>query len=476
MFQYRDLRQFIEAVQNMGELHTVKGVDWDVELGEITDVLLHHLNTPMVVFDEIKGYPRGFRVLVNFAGSYRRLALFVGMGLDEVETGVGLVRNWRRMRHQQKLLPPERLNGSPVQDIIREGKDVNLFELPVPKWHACDGGRYLGTGSMTITRDPETGIVNLGTYRHQAVDEKTLGCLFNELGRHAFVHARKYHKKGESCPVAVVAGADPALFVFSSMHVAEDISEYDCAGGLRGEPIPVFVSDLTGLPLPVSAEVIVEGEMRPDDRVKEGPFGEFTGYYGAPSELRPAIRVQRVMFRRDPILLGYPPCRPPSNNTLLHSFQTSATVWDALEAAGVPEVKGVWCHESGAARFFNVVAIKQLFPGHARQAGLIASQCREAVRMGRYVVVTDEDIDIGNLNEVVWAMSTRSDPNRSIEIIDRTLGGDLNPAAPPGEIYTSRAIIDACKPFEWKERFPLTVGVDSERAREIKRNWPELFR
>ncbi len=472
--QYRDLREFIGAVEKMGELSVVKGADWDVELGELTDVLVHQLDTPMVVFDEIKDYPPGFRVAVNFTGSYKRLALLLGM--EEVETGVRLVRAWREMRAKRRLLPPTPVFGSPVQENIREGKEIDLFELPVPKWHALDGGRYIGTASMTITKDPDTGIVNLGTYRHQVIDERTLGCFFNEYGRHALVHARKYHQKGESCPVAVVVGGDPALFVFSPSHVPEGISEYDYAGGLRGEPIPVFISDLTGLPLPASAEIIVEGEMRPGDEVEEGPFGEWTGYYGAPAARRPAIRVSRIMFRRNPIILGYSPCRPPSNNTLLRSLQASATIWEAMEAAGVPEVKGVWCHESGGGRLFNVVAIKQLFPGHARQAGLIASHCREAVRMGRYVVVTDEDIDISNLSEVVWAMSTRSDPSRSIEIISRTLGGDLNTAAPPEEVYTSRAIIDACRPFEWKDRFAPTVGVSAERAREIKRKWSRLFR
>ncbi len=474
MFQYHDLREYVGAVEKMGELSAIKGIDWDIELGEVTDVLVHQLDTPMVMFDEIKGYPPGFRVLVNFTGSYKRLALLLGM--DKVETGVRLVRAWREMRSTRKLLPPTTVSSSPVQECIRAGKDVNLFELPVPKWHAHDGGRYIGTASLTITRDPETGVVNLGTYRHQAVDEKTMGCFFNELGRHANVHARKYHKSGKSCPVAVVVGADPLLFVFSSMHMPEGVSEYDCAGGLRGEPVPVFTSDLTGLPLPASAEIIIEGELRPGDTVEEGPFGEWTGYYGAPAAHRPAIRVQRIMFRRNPILLGYSPCRPPSNNTLLRSVQASATVWEALEGAGVTEVQGVWCNESGGGRLFNVVAIKQMFPGHARQAGLIASQCREAIRMGRYVVVTDEDIDIANLSEVAWAMATRSDPKRSIEIISRTLGGDLNTAGPPEEIYTSRAIIDACRPFEWKDQFARTVGVESERAAEIKTTWPDLFR
>ncbi len=473
MFPYQDLREYISAVSAMGELTTLKGVDWNVELGELTDVLVHQLNTPMVLFDEIKDYPPGFKVLVNFTGSYRRLALL--LGLEDVETGVELVQAWRRKRRQE-LEPPIIVKNSPVQECIMEGERVNLFKLPTPKWHEQDGGRYLGTASLTITRDPETGTVNLGTYRHQVIDEKTLGCFFNEPGRHALVHAQKYHQQGQSCPVAVVVGGDPLLFVFSSMHVQEGTSEYDCAGGFRGKPVPVFISDLTGLPLPATAEIIIEGELSVGDTVEEGPFGEWTGYYGAPSAQRPAIRVKRIMYRRDPIILGYSPCRPPSNNTLLRSLQASSVIWEALEGAGVPGVKGVWCHESGGGRLFNTVAIRQMYPGHARQAGLIASQCREAIRMGRYVVVTDDDIDIANLHEVVWAMSTRSDPHRSIEIIKRTLGGELNTAALPEEAhYSSRAIIDACKPYEWMDRFAATVGVSSEREREIKRKWRELF-
>lgn len=145
MFKYHDLREYVGAVEKMGELSTIKGINWDIELGELTDVLAHQLNTPMVMFDEIKGYPPGFRVLVNFTGSYNRLALL--LGLDKVEMGVPLVRTWREMRSKRRLVPPVTVGGSPVQECIREGKDINLFELPVPKWHAHDGGRYIGTSS-----------------------------------------------------------------------------------------------------------------------------------------------------------------------------------------------------------------------------------------------------------------------------------------------------------------------------------------
>ena len=158
------------------------------------------------------------------------------------------------------------------------------------------------------------------------------------------------------------------LFVFSPMHVAETISEYDCAGGLRDEPIPVFVSDLTGLPLPASAEIIVEGEMRPGDTVEEGPFGEWTGYYGAPAAQRPAIRVQGSCFAA--IRFSWATPRAVRHRTT-PSFAVStfsATVWEALEGAGVTDAKGVWCHDSGGGRLFNVVAIEHMFPGHARQA------------------------------------------------------------------------------------------------------------
>jgi len=240
-----------------------------------------------------------------------------------------------------------------------------------------------------------------------------------------------------------------------------------------------MIGEYTGLPIPASAEIAIEGECIPGDTRMEGPFGEWTGYYASGAREEPIIRVKKLMYRNDPIILGSPPVRPPSNQHYFRGITKSGNIWDALERAGVPDIKGVWCHEVGGSFLFNVISIKQRYPGHAKQAALIASQCREGVSVGRFIITVDEDIDPANLEEVVWAMCTRCDPERSVDIIRRCLSSPLDPAFnkndPAFKALSSRAIVDACKPFEWIEDFPETVQIDPQKKKEIERKWQRLF-
>lgn len=473
---YTDFRDWLNQVRDMGELKEFKGAHWDLELGTICDVSSKDRRTkPAFLFDEVAGYPAGYRVLVNPVNSLKRAALTVDMPLDITEEG--FIREWRRRSKATHPLAPILVASSPLLENVHNGDDIDVLEFPVPRYHELDGGRYIGTASVTITQDPETGWVNIGTYRVMVQNRNTLA-FYISPGKHGRIIREKYHAMGKPCPVAVAIGPDPILYLAGFLDLPHGQCEYDYIGGLAGRPVEVLRGPATGLPIPAGAEVVIEGESYPDDRMVEGPFGEWTGYYASSSRPEPTIRVKTVLHRNNPILCGNPPTRPPvSGHTLFPSLLQSVMIWEALEEAGVPDIRCVRSHELGGYSFLCIVSIKQRYPGHARQAGLVASQCRAGAYMGRYVIVVDEDIDPYNTDDVLWAMSTRSEPAQDIQILRRCWSGPLDPAVPVGlKGHNSRAIIDACRPYEWIDQFPKVSDPSPALAAKIIDKWgPRLF-
>jgi 4-hydroxy-3-polyprenylbenzoate decarboxylase len=316
--------------------------------------------------------------------------------------------------------------------------------------------------------------VNVGTYRIMVHGPDRLG-LHMSPGKHGRVHKEKYHQLGTPCPVAVSFGHHPINFVVASTDVPNRVNEYDYAGGILGRPLRVVKGPLTGLPLPADTEIAIEGEVGLDDVMPEGPFGEWTGYYASNQPAVPVIQIKALYFRNDPILCGFPLLKPSSGDNLHFSLMRSALIWNALDEAGVPDVQGVWAHPAGG-RFLTVVSIKQRYPGHARQAGLIASQCRSGAYLGRYVVVVDDDVDITNSEEFLWVLSSRSDPAQSIEILRRAWSGPLDPRILRDEVgLSSRAVIDATRPYEWRENFPKVSGASRELKDKVASNWRDFL-
>ena len=213
----------------------------------------------------------------------------------------------------------------------------------------------------------------------------------------------------------ISCGHDPLLFLAGGNELKFGLSEYDYAGGHRGEPYEIVLSELHGLPMPAHAEIVLEGEMVESVTAKEGPFGEFTGYYASSPSEQPVVEVKRVYYRNDPIIAIASPMRPPSDFSFSKCVMKAGMIWDEVERAGLSGVAGVWVHEFGGARMFNVIAIKQAYPGHARQAGLLAASCQSGSYLGRFVVVVDEDVDPTDLFDVMWAICTRCDPAEDIE-------------------------------------------------------------
>jgi 4-hydroxy-3-polyprenylbenzoate decarboxylase len=468
-----DLRSWLNDVSKLGQLVTVENVDWNLELSTLTEVINERAkNRPAVLFDKITGYPSGHRVAVNLLSSVNRLALTMGMepGLSEFE----FVQHWRRRVKRIEPVEPKKIDTCPLFDNIKKGADVDLLKFPVPRWHELDGGRYIGTDDLVVTRDPEEAWVNVGTYRIMVHGRDHMG-LHMSPGKHGRVHRDKYHQAGKALPIAVSFGHHPINFLVASTDVPNRVNEYAYAGGIIGKPLEVVEGPLTGLPLPADSEIAIEGEVRPDDFMPEGPFGEWTGYYASNQPAVPVIRVKALYHRDDPILCGFPLLKPSSGDNLHFSLIRSALIWNALDEAGVPDVQAVWAHPSGG-RFMTVLSIRQRYPGHARQAAMIASQCRTGAYLGRYVIVVDDDIDITNSEEVIWAISSRSDPAESIAILKRCWSGPLDPRIPRDQTgHSSRAIIDATRPYEWRDKFPKSSGASRELKNQVAAKWRSLL-
>ena len=206
--------------------------------------------------------------------------------------------------------------------------------------HEDDGGRYIGTDDVAIMRDPEEGWINAATYRVQVHSKNTTG-LWMSPGKQGRQILDKYSKLNKPCPVVVCCGHDPLLFLAASQEVRYGLSELDYAGGHRGLPFDVVLSELHALPMPARAELVLEGEIMPGDLQTEGPFGEFTGYYASPQSEQPVIRVRRVYYRNDPIMTMATPMRPPTDLSFGKCIVKAGMIWDDVERAGLSGVKGV---------------------------------------------------------------------------------------------------------------------------------------
>ena len=207
------------------------------------------------------------------------------------------------------------------------------------------------------------------------------------------MHMEKYFKQGKPCPVVLCVGQDPLLLLAAGNPIELGYSEYDYCGGIRGRPFELVEGQVTGLPFPAHAEIAIEGFLHPGDIKPDGPFGEWLGYYGTRMEDTPVLRIERVYHRDEPILCVARPGRPPTDYSLSKGMIRAAQVWDRVEKTGLPNVKGVWSLESGIGSLFNVISIKQAYPGHSRQALFLASQVLGGAYNGRFVVVVDDDID-----------------------------------------------------------------------------------
>jgi len=460
--EYNDLREFLSLIEGKKELiHIEEPVDWDIEIGAISQESIN-LGGEAFICENIKDHTDTVcrKLAMNYLGNWRRIAL--AMGMPENSSSGDMVREWRK-RHSE-LIKPVLVDSGTCKENIMMGKDVDLSQFPIPKLHARDGGRYALTWHIVVTQDPETGWMNVGTYRGMLLDNQTIGMLLVHVQNWG-LHAEKYRKRNMKMPIAVALGVDPITMMISGTPYPAGVNEYDVIGSIRGEPMKLVKCETNDLYVPANAEIVMEGELDLDPSTfqLEGPFGEYPGYYSSvDSTPKPVFNVKCITHRDDPIytsgLIGIGPHLKAADLDYFSAITFSAITWDQIDINRVPGVKDVWFDEDvyGTNVF---VSIDKTYYGHAKQVAFAIWSVLSAHYIGKYVVVVDSDIDVHNPKKVWAAIANRTNPSKDIIIIPHTGGGPLDPSVHPDiKMRTQfmgrwdRVLIDATWDDTWEER------------------------
>lgn len=471
------LREYLQQIAEIREVQHVKGAHWDLELACINELVSENRG-PALLFDEIPGYPRGFRVACNVFNTSRRTSLAIDQPVDMAP--LQTLDVWRkRVRDVTPLAPVEAANPTITQNVLT-GDDVDVNIFPAPKWHERDGGRYLGTGGIIILRDPDEGWVNCGVYRVMVQGKNVVSILTGAT--HGRTIVRKYHSRNESCPVAICMSPDPLMAIAGGMSIPWRMSEYDFVGGLRGKPVQTTKGPKTGLPVPAHGEILLEGEIRPNDETfDEGPFGEWDGYIAGrflkEGKYTLTVRVNAISHANDPILLGVRPLKPPTPWFSSMPLVTGAQMWNQLEDAGFYGIKGVWSHvlESYGA-VWTIIAVDQQYNGYAKQVGYAASVLPATGGYGVVFMTVDDNIDICDLQEVLWAVATRCRLQDGVQLVNGVRMAPLFPYFSPeerakGHTLGSRIIFDACIPWHLRSEAPPPNVFPQKYREEVAAKW-----
>jgi len=476
----QDLREWLSRVEAMGELVRVREpVDRDEEMSAISYLLAKQQPSPAVLFERAAGFaesPIGAKLLWNVLGpSMKRIALTLVEPADTPT--MELIRRAKDKLKQR--LPPREIAQSeaPIYENSVSGEEVDLDRLPIPRHWPLDGGRYAGTGDAVITRDPDSGYLNIGTYRMMVQGKRQVG-LYLSPGKDARLHITRAWQQGKSVPVAAAWGIDPLFMMVGSQTFPKNVSEYEYAGGIKGEPIPVVRGKATDLLIPANAELVIEGIIRPNSVKAEGPFGEFPGYYGRPEAGCPLVDVTAVHYRSRPILTNalmadYPSCEQSG----FFSVIRSAKIWDDFDKLGIPGVQGIYSHPAAAGGFgMTVISLAQRHAGHAAQALALAAQVPGGAYYTKWIIAVDDDIDPMDMDQVIWAMASRCNPIEDIDILRNTWSTWLDPTQNPPDKrpYGSKALINACKDHRYLPVFSKRTALRKEVYDKVAQRWREL--
>jgi 4-hydroxy-3-polyprenylbenzoate decarboxylase len=357
------------------------------------------------------------------------------------------------------------------------GDEVDVTIFPAARHWPGDGGPYIGTADAVITRDPDAGWLNVGCYRQMVHDRNHVG-LYLSPGKDARLHIERYWSRNEPCEVVAVWGVDPAMFIAASQTFPKTVSELDFIGGIIGRPVELVKGQVGSLPYPARAEIVMEGIIHPNAMKLEGPFGEFTGYYGRPEDLAFLVEVKAIHYRENPILTHALMADYPANEcSLLYSIARSARIWNDLDKLGVPGIKGVYCHPAAAGGFaMTVVSLEQRYAGHAPQTLALAAQVPGGAYFSKWIIAVDDDVDPSNVNQVLWAMATRCHPAEDIDILRQTWSTWLDPTQNPPEErpYGSKALVNACMEHRYLKSFSKRTKIRRAVYEEVAAKWQTL--
>jgi len=442
---FKDVREFITKLEAEGQLRRIaEEVDWNLEVGAMVR-WANEGGLPAPFFQQIKGYPEGYSILGSPVGTRQRMA--IAMDIDKDVSQREMIEEY--LRRRQQPIKPILVNDGPCKENIHVGDEVDLFKFPSPMVHEGDGGRYIGTFHATISRDLDSEWVNWSMYRHMLHTKNTLGILAEPYTHLGMVRSQKYEPNNKIMEVAIAIGTEPVTSICAAAPVPHGVSEVDIAGGIRGEAVEVVKCETVDLVVPATSEIVIEGEIRPNERMDEGTFGEYTGYVVGMREPRPVIHVKAITHRNNPILTMTNPGMPVYDGCVILSVTLAAEVLDELRARGLP-VTGVSSFAE-TTQMLMVVAVKVPF---ANVAGEIA-HIIWATRHGRstpYVIVVEDDVDPFNLAEVLHALVTKCHPYRGIVRLEHTVAGGLVPFLNEYErkhLVGAKVYFDCTWPVDW---------------------------
>jgi 4-hydroxy-3-polyprenylbenzoate decarboxylase len=478
---FSDLREYIEVLEKEGELVRIKKeVDWNLEVGAIIR-RSYDLKAPAPFFENIKDYPKGFRILGAPIGlsqrpnrSLSRLAISTGFSPDA--TFHEIVQGY--IAKKKRPLKPIIVKIGPCKENIYLGNQVNLYGLPVPFLHKGDGGRYIGTWHLVATKDPDTNWANWGMYRLMVIDERTMGCLLRpdqHIGSHFY---QKYEARGKPMEFAVAIGTEPVSTLVSALRVPSGMDEVDLAGGIRGEPVPLIKCETVDLYVPATSEIVIEGKVLPHERREEGPFGEYTGYLGREAFPQPVFRVTALTHRNDPIQVHSCMGVPVDDSDVVTTVVRAGDILDDLLQKGFP-VKMVYLPPEGVSHL-AIISTRVPFANFPKHLAFSVWGSTSG-RTTWYLIIVDEDVDPTNMSEVIWALTTRCHPQRGIFSTGSSWSIPLLPFLSPYEkkhYLGSQVLFDCTWPKDWPaEAIPQKASFDQVWPEEIQKrvldNWSE---
>ncbi len=469
---YKDLRGYIGRLLEEGEAVPIdEEIDWNLEAGAILR-RCHENGLPAPLFQKIKGYPAGYRLFGGVVSKYQRIAL--AMGLDKDTHPRQMMEEYsRRISTPRK---PVMVKTGPCKENIKIGDGVNLLEFPVPYLHEGDGGRYIGTFHLTISKDSGSDWVNWGMYRHMMHDKNTVGVHMSPLSHLGIIYYQHYESRSEPMDIAIVIGPDPLSGMCACSPFPKDVSEVDMVGALMGEPVELVKCETIDLAVPASAEIVIEGEIRPHERKNEGPMGEYIGYLRPGKVSRPVIHVKAVTYRNDPILtmscVGI-----PVDDNLAHAISGSADVLEVLKARGLP-VSSV-CIYPETSYFMAAVSVNASFPNLAGEIAQVvwANACGRDISV---VVVVNDDVDPFNMSQVLHAMTTKCHPYKGIVRLERSTRAGLAPWANAYErkySLGSKVYFDCTWPQGWPpEDIPVRVSFTDSYPQAIQKKALDIWK
>jgi 4-hydroxy-3-polyprenylbenzoate decarboxylase len=474
----------MEDFEKEGELIRITNeVDWNMEAGAITRRAMEigrgrsvkDGGQPAILFEKIKGYPAGFTILGNIATNFKQAAIILGHPNPDKATVPELQEAvMDGMEHPQK---PVLVKDGPCKENKAFGDDCNLYKFPAPMVHEGDGGRYLATYHIIVTKDKLSNWQNWGMYRAMIHDRRSLGFLFIHGQQGPNMYFDQYEPNDEPMPCTIAINPDPLSSFAAAAPIPQGVSEVDVVGGWRKKPLELVKCETNDLLVPASSEIVIEGVIPPKVRAYEGPFGEYTGFRASPRDLRPVFVVRCITWRNNPILSMSNMGMPVSESHMMNTLAKSGLYKKNLLEAGWP-VKDV--NVPLESSDLIVVSVRKGRPRVAQ--GIMGVILNSACALYTHkVIVCDDDVDIFNISEVVTAFVEKVHPERGVTIYHHQ-GNTLAPFADLKERLDQTApqmLLDATWPLDWPPEIAVPpvasfTGVYPEKLQEkVLRQWAE---